>query len=34
VRGREIRHREGYPRTPVQPGEFDVAESERAWGDK
>jgi type III restriction enzyme len=29
----EARHREGYRRIPVEPGEFDVVESERAWGD-
>ena len=27
------RHREGYERIPVHPGEFDVSDAERAWGD-
>jgi type III restriction enzyme len=31
---REARHREGYRRFPVRPGEFDLEESERAWGDQ
>jgi type III restriction enzyme len=30
----EQRHREGYARTPVAPGEFDVWEPEQAWGDE
>lgn len=29
----ERRHREGYARRPVAPGEFDVWEDEQAWGD-
>jgi metal-responsive CopG/Arc/MetJ family transcriptional regulator len=29
----ERRHREGYARHPVEPGEFDVWEDEQAWGD-
>jgi metal-responsive CopG/Arc/MetJ family transcriptional regulator len=29
----ERQHAEGYARFPVQPGEFDVPESEHAWGD-
>ena len=29
----EAQHRRGYERTPVQPGEFDVPEADRAWGD-
>lgn len=29
----ERRHAEGYERFPVQPGEFDIAESSLAWGD-
>jgi metal-responsive CopG/Arc/MetJ family transcriptional regulator len=29
----ERRHAEGYARYPVQPGEFDIPESEHAWGD-
>jgi len=29
----ERRHREGYARHPVAPGEFDVWEEEQAWGD-
>jgi metal-responsive CopG/Arc/MetJ family transcriptional regulator len=27
------KHREGYKRIPVKPGEFDVWEKEQAWGD-
>jgi type III restriction enzyme len=30
----EARHRRGYLRVPVQPGEFDVWESEQSWGDE
>ena len=30
----EARHREGYARLPVQPGEFDVWEAEQSWGDE
>jgi len=29
----ERRHAEGYARHPVEPGEFDVWESEQVWGD-
>ena len=29
----ERRHREGYARHPVEPGEFDAWEDEQAWGD-
>ena len=29
----ERQHAEGYARFPVQPGEFDLSESEHAWGD-
>ncbi len=29
----ERRHAEGYARYPVAPGEFDLPESEHAWGD-
>ena len=28
----EVRHREGYRRKPVKRGEFDLWESEQAWG--
>ncbi len=28
----EQQHKAGYERHPVEPGEFDVWESERAWG--
>jgi len=31
-RALERRHREGYLREPVLPGEFDKWESEQAWG--
>ena len=31
--GMERRHAEGYARHPVQPGEFEIAASEHAWGD-
>ena len=27
------KHREGYARKPVQPGEFSVREGDRVWGD-
>ena len=30
----EQEHAEGYARHPVTPGEFDVWESEQAWGEK
>jgi metal-responsive CopG/Arc/MetJ family transcriptional regulator len=29
----EQQHRAGYLRLPVQPGEFDVWETEQIWGD-
>jgi len=29
----EEQHRAGYRRQPVAPGEFDVWESEQAWGE-
>jgi metal-responsive CopG/Arc/MetJ family transcriptional regulator len=29
----EEKHRAGYARKPVRPGEFDVWEKEQAWGD-
>ena len=29
----EARHREGYLRHPVEPGEFSDWEAEQAWGD-
>jgi metal-responsive CopG/Arc/MetJ family transcriptional regulator len=29
----ERRHREGYARHPVEPGEFDAWEDEQDWGD-
>lgn len=29
----EKRHREGYARHPIEPGEFDVWEDEQAWSD-
>ncbi len=29
----EERHRRGYERFPVEPGEFDVWEPEQVWGD-
>ena len=29
----ERRHREGYMRKPVKPGEFSDWENEQAWGD-
>ena len=31
--GREQQHRAGYLRQPVQPGEFDVWETEQIWSD-
>ncbi len=34
VRDLEDRHRDGYVRAPVEPGEFDVWESEQSWGDE
>jgi metal-responsive CopG/Arc/MetJ family transcriptional regulator len=30
----EDKHRRGYARSPVRPGEFDVWEKEHAWGDE
>jgi metal-responsive CopG/Arc/MetJ family transcriptional regulator len=30
----ERRHREGYRRKPVRRGEFDLWETEHAWGDE
>jgi metal-responsive CopG/Arc/MetJ family transcriptional regulator len=30
----EKRQREGYAKAPVRKGEFDVWESEQAWGDR
>jgi len=29
----EQQHAEGYARQPVTPGEFDIWESEQAWGE-
>lgn len=29
----ERRHAEGYARRPAKPGEFEIPESEHAWGD-
>jgi len=29
----EQKHAEGYARHPVEPGEFDIWETEQAWGD-
>ena len=29
----EQQHAEGYARFPVQPGEFDLWESEQSWGE-
>ncbi len=29
----ERKHAEGYARHPVEPGEFDVWETEQAWGE-
>jgi metal-responsive CopG/Arc/MetJ family transcriptional regulator len=36
VRARELekRQREGYTKAPVGKGEFDLWESEQAWGDR
>ncbi len=33
ARDQEQRHREGYEKRPVADDEFDVWESEQAWGD-
>ena len=33
VRDMESKHREGYKRKPVKPGEFSDWESEQVWGD-
>jgi len=33
VSGQEVRHRRGYEQRPVKDGEFDVWESEHAWGE-
>ena len=30
----EQQHAEGYARYPVKPGEFDIWESEQAWGER
>jgi len=30
----EERHAEGYARHPVEPGEFDVWETEQVWGEQ
>lgn len=30
---KEQRHRQGYARHPVAPGEFDVWDSEQSWGE-
>jgi metal-responsive CopG/Arc/MetJ family transcriptional regulator len=30
----ERQHREGYARLPVEPSEFDLWESEHAWGEE
>lgn len=30
----ERRHRDGYERHPIEPGEFDLGEDERLWGDE
>jgi metal-responsive CopG/Arc/MetJ family transcriptional regulator len=32
IREDEVRHAEGYARTPVAPGEFDVWLHEQDWG--
>ncbi len=29
----EQKHAEGYARHPIEPGEFDVWETEQAWGE-
>lgn len=34
VEEQERRHREGYERHPVRPGEFDLGEDERLWSDE
>jgi metal-responsive CopG/Arc/MetJ family transcriptional regulator len=34
VEEQERRHREGYERHPVEPGEFDLGEDERLWSDE
>lgn len=31
IKEQERKHREGYRRSPVQPGEFDVWEEEQVW---
>ncbi len=33
IKDMERKHREGYARKPVVAGEFDLWESEQAWGD-
>jgi metal-responsive CopG/Arc/MetJ family transcriptional regulator len=30
----EQKHRLGYQRLPIQPGEFDVWQTEQVWGDE
>ena len=30
----EEQHAEGYARRPIAPGEFDIWESEQAWGER
>lgn len=30
----EKKHAEGYARQPVEPGEFDIWEGERVWGEE
>jgi hypothetical protein len=30
----EQKHSEGYARHPVEPGEFDIEETEPAWGEE
>lgn len=32
IREQERRHREGYRRHPVRPGELDIPEADQAWG--
>lgn len=34
VQEMEEQHRKGYARHPVEPEEFDVWETEQAWGDE
>ena len=34
IRQLEARDREAYRKKPVKPGEFDIWESEHAWGDE